>query len=46
MLSRKWGHEMARGWATLFLDRLWLLRHVCLIAHCFETGPEGPELEG
>ena len=21
-LARKWGHEIARGWATLLLDRL------------------------
>ena len=21
-LARKWGHEFARGWATLLLDRL------------------------
>ena len=47
-LARKWGHEIARGWATRLLDRL---RDFVVVPSSaggnssFETGPEGPELE-
>ena len=47
-LTRKWGHAIARGWATLLLYRL---RDFVVVPSSagrnssFETGPEGPELE-
>jgi len=46
-LARKWGHAIARGWASLLLDRL---RDFVVVPSSaggnssFETGPEGPEL--
>jgi len=47
-LARKWGHAIARGWATLLLDRQ---RDFVVVPSSaggnssFETGPEAPELE-